>query len=254
MNRLADKVAIITGGNSGVGAQAARMFADEGAKVVISARRKDKLDQVAKEIQDADGEVLAVSCDISKPEDCRRLVEETLREFGQIDILVNNAGILEDGMKPIYESTDEDIDRIIDTNLKGTMYMTREVLKEMQEDGQGSIVNIASVAGAMGCGPAAYAASKAGIIGLTKHVAFCFTGTEIRCNVICPGTIETPMTADQDLNSLNRQMMKAMRNHLDFSASTASPEDIANIALFLASDESNAMTGQVLISDFGASL
>lgn len=255
MNRLADKVAIITGGNSGVGAEAAKLFADEGAKVVISARRADKLAQVAKEIEESGGEVLAVSCDISKPEDAENLVAQTLREFGQIDILMNNAGILEEGMKPIYRSTDEDIDRIIDTNLKGTMYVTRAVLREMKENNDtGSIVTIASVAGEKGCGPAAYAASKAGLIGLTKHIAFCFTGTGIRANVICPGTIDTPMTAGTDLKGLDMDMMSAMRNHLDFTARTATPEDIANIALFLASDESNAMTGQVLVSDFGSSL
>lgn len=254
MNRLADKVAVITGGNAGVGAEIAKLFADEGAKVVISARRMDKLEKVADEIRESSGEVLPVRCDISKPEEADNLIHQAILEYGQIDILVNNAGILEEGMKPIECATDEDISRIIDTNLKGTMYVTRAALQEMQENDRASIVNIASVAGEKGCGPAAYAAAKAGIIGLTKHTAFRFTGTGIRCNVICPGTIATSMTAHQDVASLNKDMMKAMRSHLDLSAGVASVEDIANIALFLASDESNAMTGQVLVSDFGASL
>lgn len=254
MNRLADKVAVITGGNSGVGAVTAKLFADEGAKVVISARRKDKLDKVASEIQESGGEVLAVACDIAKPDQVQNLIERTIREFGQIDILVNNAGILEEGMKGIDIASDEDISRIIDTNLKGTMYVTRAALQEMQENDKASIVNIASVAGEKGCGPAAYAVAKAGIIGLTKHTAFRFAGSGIRANAICPGTIATPMTAQQDVNSLDSGMMKAMYSHLDLHAPVASPEDIANIALFLASDESNAMTGQILVSDFGSSL
>lgn len=254
MNRLADKVAVITGGNSGVGAVTAKLFADEGAKVVISARRKDKLEQVAADIRESGGEVLPVSCDIAKPEEVQNLIDAAIREFGQIDILVNNAGILESGMKAIDVATDEDISRIIDTNLKGTIYVTRAALKEMKDNDKASIVNIASVAGEKGCGPAAYAVSKAGIIGLTKHTAFRFAGTGIRANAICPGTIATPMTAAQDVNSLDADMMKAMYSHLDLHAPVATLEDIANIALFLASDESNAMTGQILVSDFGSSL
>lgn len=253
MNRLADKVAVITGGNAGVGAEIAKLFADEGAQVVISARRMDKLEKIAQEIRESGGDVLPVQCDISKPEDVQNLVNQAIHEYGQIDILINNAGILEEGMKPIECAEDEDINRIIDTNLKGTMFATRAVLKEMQENDRASIVNIASVAGEKGCGPAAYAVAKAGIIGLTKHTAFRFTGTGIRCNVICPGTIATSMSK-QDVSLLNKDMMKAMRSHLDLTAGVASVEDIANIALFLASDESNAMTGQVLVSDFGASL
>lgn len=254
MNRLNDKVAIITGGNSGVGAETARIFADEGARVVISARRKDKLDEVAREIEENGGEVLAVACDISKPEDARHLVDETLRVFGQIDILVNNAGVLEEGLKPIDKATDEDINRIIDTNLKGTMYVTRAVCREMEAAREGSIVTVASVAGEKGCGGAAYAASKAGLIGLTKHIALRFSNTSIRANVVCPGTIVTPMTMNSTAADMDRDMMGAMMSHLDLKAPACDPEDVANIILFLASDESRAMTGQVLVSDFGASL
>lgn len=253
MNRLADKVAIITGGNSGVGAEMARLFADEGARVVISARRKDKLDAVADEIRESGGEVLAVACDISKPEDADRLIEETIKEFGQIDILVNNAGVLESGMKPIDKATDEDIQQILDTNLKGTMYVTRAAVRNMDEEG-GAIVNIASVAGLFGSGPAVYACAKGGIIALTKHTAFRYCGKNIRANVICPGTIATPMSSGAKADDLDADLMAQMYSHLDLKAGISTSEDIANIALFLASDESRAMTGQVLVADFGASL
>lgn len=254
MNRLNDKVAIITGGNSGVGAACAKLFADEGAKVVISARRKDKLDEVAQEIEEAGGDVLAVACDISKPEDARNLIDQTLNEFGQIDILVNNAGILEEGLKPIDKALDEDINRIIDTNLKGTMYVTREAAREMEANREGSIVMVSSVAGEKGCSGAAYASSKAGIIGLTKHTALRFGSKGIRANAVCPGNILTPMTMNSSAEDMDADMMAAMASHLDLQAGTCAPEDIANIVLFLASDESRAMTGQILVSDFGGSL
>lgn len=254
MNRLNDKVVIITGGNSGVGEACAKLFADEGAKVVISARRKEKLDEVAEEIRDNGGDVLAVTCDISNPEDAKHLIEETLREYGQIDVLVNNAGILESGLKPIDKAEDDDIQRIIDTNLKGTMYITREAAREMAQNNSGSIVTVASVAGEKGCGGAAYSASKAGLIGLTKHTALRFGGKGVRANVVCPGNIATPMTMNTDPADLDPDMMSAMASHLDMKAGTCLPEDIANIVLFLASDESRAMTGQVLVSDFGSSL
>lgn len=237
-----------------MGAATAKLFADEGAKVVISARRKNKLDEVAKEITDNGGEVLAVACDISKPEDARHLIEETLKEFGQIDVLVNNAGILEEGLKPIDKATDEDIERIIDTNLKGTMYVTREAAREMAENQEGSIVTVASVAGEKGCGGAAYSSSKAGLIGLTKHTALRFGGKGIRANVVCPGTIVTPMTMNSKPEEMDPDMMAQMNSHLDLSAGVCMPEDVANIVLFLASDESRALTGQVLVSDFGSSL
>lgn len=254
MNRLNDKVAIITGGNSGVGAATAKLFADEGAKVVISARRKDKLDEVASEIEENGGEVLAVSCDISKAEDAKHLIEEAMKEFGQIDILVNNAGILESGLPPIDKVRDSDIDKILDTNLKGTIYVTREAAREMREAKSGSIVNVASVAGEKGCGPAVYAASKGGIIALTKHTALRFSAYGVRANAVCPGTIMTPMTEASARKELDEELFGAMKSHLDLHAETADPEDIASIILFLASDESRAMTGQILVSDFGSSL
>ena len=143
MDRLKDKVAIITGGNSGVGAATAKRFAAEGAKVVITARRKEALDKVAAEITEAGGTVLAVSMDISKTEDSQRLVDTVLKKFGRIDVLVNNAGILEAGLKPIDRFTDEDLDRIVETNQKGTMKITRAVTQHMTAGA--SVVNLSLI-------------------------------------------------------------------------------------------------------------
>lgn len=252
MNRLKDKVAIITGGNSGVGAATAKLFAAEGATVVITARREAALEQVAKEIEEAGGTVLAVSTDISKPEDPEKLMDIVMERFGRIDILINNAGILEVGLKPIDRFLDEDLDRIVETNQKGTMRCMRAACKRMQAGA--SIVNMASAAGAMGCGGAAYVSSKAAIIGVTKHTALRFQAQGIRCNAVCPGTIVTPMTSALKPETLDQDMMGAMATHSNLRTQPCTAEDIANILLFLASDESRPLTGQIIMSDFGANL
>ena len=252
MNRLKDKVVIVTGGNSGVGAAAAKLLAAEGAKVVITARRAAALEAVAKEIEAAGGTVLAVPTDISKPGDAENLVEKTMEKFGKIDVLVNNAGILEEGLKPIDRYTDEDLDRILETNTKGTMRCMRAVSQKMQPGA--SIVNVASVAGALGCGGAAYVASKSAVIGVTRHTALRFQATGIRGNAICPGTIVTPMVADMQADKLDPDMFGAMATHSNLKTQPCMPEDVANIILFFASDESRAITGQVLVTDFGSML
>lgn len=252
MDRLKDKVVIVTGGNSGVGAATAKLLAAEGAKVVITARRAAALEAVAKEIEAAGGEVLAVPTDISKPGDAESLVEKTMEKFGKIDVLVNNAGILEEGLKPIDRYVDEDLDRILETNTKGTMRCMRAVSQKMQPGA--SIVNVASVAGALGCGGAAYVASKSAVIGVTRHTALRFQAAGIRCNAICPGTIVTPMVADMKAEKLDPDMFGAMAAHSNLKTQPCMPQDVANIILFFASDESRAVTGQVLVTDFGGML
>ena len=254
MNRLEGKVAIITGGNSGVGAATAQKFAAEGAKVVITARREAQLEEVAAKICEAGGEVLPIVSDISKAEDAKRVVEATLEKFGKIDVLINNAGVLDNGLKAIDSFTDDDMNKVIDINTKGTMCMTREVAVEMAKANYGSIVNFASVAGFMGCGGAAYVASKAAIIGLTRHTALRFAGTGVRCNSICPGTIVTPMVAGMNPANMDMNIFGQMMKHNDLKVSPCMPEDVANMLLFFASDESRAITGQSIVTDFGSTL
>lgn len=254
MNRLEGKVAIITGGNSGVGAATALLFAQEGAKVIITARRKEKLKEVANQIESIGGTVLPISADISKHEDVQRVMEETIAAFGQVDILVNNAGILEAGLKPIDRFEESDLDRILNTNTKGTMYCMKEACLTMEKTGKGSIINVASVAGVFGCGGAAYVSSKSAVIGVTKHTALRFAGTGIRCNVVCPSTIVTPMVMQTDPATLDRDMMGQMAKHADLKVQPCLPQDVANVLLFLASDESRSITGQTLVCDFGSTL
>ncbi len=254
MNRLEGKVAIVTGANSGVGEATAIKFAAEGAKVVITARRAEPLLAVAKKIEEAGGEVLAIPSDISKVEDAKKVVALTLEKFGKIDILINNAGVLDEGLKAIDKFTDDDMNRVIDINTKGTMCMMREVTVEMAKTGYGSIVNVASVAGYYGTGGAAYVASKAALIGITKHTALRFAGTNVRCNALCPGTIVTPMVADMKPDKLDMDIFGQMMKHNDLKVQPCFPEDLANMLLFFASDESRAITGQAIVTDFGSTL
>ena len=254
MGRLEGKVAIVTGGNSGVGAATAVKFAAEGAKVVITARREAPLQEVADKIRAAGGEVLPVVSDISKVEDAKKVVEETLKAFGKIDVLINNAGVLDNGLKAIDSFTDEDMHKVIDINTKGTMVMMREVTAEMAKTGYGSIVNVASVAGVMGCGGAAYVASKAAIVGITRHTAMRFAGTNVRCNAICPGTIVTPMVAGMNPANMDMNIFGQMMKHNDLKVQPCMPDDVANMLLFFASDESRAITGQSIVTDFGSTL
>ncbi len=254
MGRLEGKVAVITGGNSGIGECTAEMFAKEGAKVVISARRVEQLEAVAANIKEAGGDVLVVPCDISKQEQCKNVIEKTMETFGKVDILVNNAGVVDTGLEPIDKVTDETIDRLIDINAKGTLYMAREAAKIMVEAKSGSIVNVSSVAGYTGGGGVAYVASKAAVIGMTKNIAMRCASENVRCNALCPGSVITPMAYSMKRENLDPNMMGAMAKHADLTLPVSTATEVANAILFLASDESSAITGQIIVVDHGADL
>lgn len=252
MYSLQGKTAVITGGNSGVGAATAVLFAKSGANVVISARRQAALEEVAEKIKAEGGRVLTVPTDISKDGDCRNLMKAAVDEFGGVDILVNNAGVLDTGLAPVDKFDDAEIQKIVSINQIGTMQCIRSALEYMKEGA--SIVNVASVAGVNGGGGAAYVSTKAAIIGITKHTALLMADKYIRCNAVCPGTIVTPMTMGMQPDKLDIRMMGAMSKHADLKLKPCMAEDVADIIEFLASDRSKAMTGQVIVSDFGASL
>ena len=167
---------------------------------------------------------------------------------------MNNAGVLDEGLLPIDKVADSEIDRIIDINTKGTMYFIRAALEIMLKNKSGSIVNVDSIAGVNGGGGAAYVASKAAGLGITKHTAMRCAKDGVRCNAICPGMIKTPMTAGQTMDSMDPDMMGAMAVHSDLRLPACSAEDVANSILFLASDESAPVTGQCIVLDYGANL
>ncbi len=252
MCNLKGKTAVITGGNSGVGAATAMLFAKEGANVVISARRQAALDEVAEKITAEGGNVITVSTDISKDEDCKALMDAAINKFGKIDILVNNAGVLDTGLAPVDKFDDDEIQKVISINQVGTMQCIRAALAHMSVGA--SIVNVASVAGVNGGGGAAYVSTKSAIIGITKHTALLLADKYIRCNAICPGTIVTPMTMNMKPENLDMRMMGAMNKHNDLKIKPCMAEDVANVIAFFASDNSKSLTGQIIVSDFGASL
>lgn len=252
MNDLKGKIAVITGGNSGVGAATALLFAKSGANVVISARRQAALEEVAEKIKANGGNVLTVPTDISKDEDCKELMKAAVDAFGRIDILVNNAGVLDTGLAPVDKFDDVETQKVISINQIGTMQCIRAALQYMTEGA--SIVNVASVAGVNGGGGAAYVSTKSAIIGITKHTALLLADKYIRCNAVCPGTIVTPMTMSMKPEALDMRMMGAMSKHADLKIRPCMADDVANIIGFFASDDSKALTGQVVVSDFGASL
>ena len=255
MGRLDNKIAVITGASSGIGEAAALEFAKQGAKVVLAARDEEKLGAIAGRISEAGGEALTVRTDVSVSEDVKKLMKAAVDAYGRIDVLVNCAGILDQGLNPIDRFLDEDLEKVLDTNTKGALYAMREASSVMarQED-LASIVNVSSVSGVIGNGGAAYVASKGALIGATKHAGYRFAGTNIRCNAICPGMVITPMTMSIDSSKLDPDMIGTLKCHSDMTVAPSMPEDVANILVFFASDESKTITGQVIVCDGGSTL
>lgn len=243
--RLEGKVAVVTGASRGIGRETALRFAQEGAKLVITARNTGLLEALAKEIESQNlPKPLIFELDVKQPQKVDEVVDKILDKWERIDILVNNAGVTRDGL--FVRMTDEDWDEVLDTNLKGTFHCMRAVGRVMMQQRGGKIINMASVIGLIGnAGQANYAASKAGIIALTKSVAKELGSRNVLVNAIAPGFIETEMT--QGLSDLVKD--KILRtipvNYF------GKPVDVAKAAVFLASEESNFITGQVITVDGG---
>ena len=236
---LSDKVAVVTGASRGIGRAIALALVAQGAKVVASARNAQALDDLVAEIEAQGGEATAVAGDVALESDAARLIEQAVAAYGQIDVLVNNAGITRDGL--LLRMKDEDWDAVIDTNLKGAFHCIRAEAKVMSKQRTGRIINISSVVGEMGnAGQAHYCASKAGLLGLTKSVARELARRNITVNAITPGFIVTHMTdgmTDKARETMTEQIPLGRLGEAD---------DVANAVIFLASDQSSYVTGQVL--------
>ena len=245
MGRLDGKVAIISGGAKGQGAEEARLFAQEGAKVIIG----DILDregmQIESEIAEQGGEAKFVHLDVSSEEDWSRTVDLSMREYGKLDILVNNAGILL--MKGLEETSGQEWDNIQNINSKGVFLGSKTVIPAMRESGGGSIVNISSIAGLIGSKFTAYGASKGLVRTLTKSVAVNHGHEGIRCNSVHPGIIETDMVSEM-IGSQEGREYQLNRTPLKVIATS---RDVALGVLYLASDESRYVTGSELVIDGG---
>ena len=242
---LKDKVAIVTGGTRGIGRAIALKLADHGANIVINYRNSDKEAEELKGILEEKGvKVLAVKCDISNFEDSKNLMDKCKEVFGKIDILVNNAGITKDTL--IMRMKEEDFDNVIDVNLKGTFNCAKHASAIMLKQRFGKIINMTSVVGIAGnAGQVNYAASKAGVIGLTKSLAKELGSRGRTVNAVAPGFINTDMTA-----SLSEKVKEEASKNIPLKR-LGDPEDVANLVGFLASDAANYITGQVINVDGG---
>ena len=244
MFKLGNKVSIVTGASKGIGKAIAKIFAQAGTHVVCVSRTKDDLNILKKEILNDGGFVSIYSCDVSNFDEVEGLIRNTVEEFSKIDIIVNNAGITRDGL--IMRMSDEDWNTVIDINLKGTFNAIKAVSRQMMKQRSGRIINISSVVGLKGnAGQANYAASKAGIIGLTKSSSKELASRGITVNCIAPGYIATDMT-DQLTDKVKEEIIN--RIPLGYIGKT---DNIAAAALFLASDEAEYITGQTISVDGG---
>jgi NAD(P)-dependent dehydrogenase (short-subunit alcohol dehydrogenase family) len=247
--RLNDKIAVVTGAGSGMGKSIAIVYAKEGARVVVSDINEASANATVDEIKSNGGEAIAVLANVAKEEDIQNLIDTTVNTYGTLDILVNNAGIM-DNFEPAGDIKDELWERIFAVNTTSVMRATRKVLPIFLEKQQGVIINIASNGGLQGArAGAAYTASKHAVVGFTKNTGFMYAQKGIRCNAIAPGSIETNIVSS--MTKINEFGMGRIRPGLGINPRLGQPEEIAKVALFLASDDSSFVNGTVITVDGG---
>ena len=248
--RMAGKVALISGGTSGIGSAAALRLAAEGAAVAITGRNPDRGNTVVSQINDDGGEAIFIKSDVRLAKDCRNAVEKTLERFGKIDVLFNNAGVFHP--RTIPECTEEEWDETIDSSLKGAFLMSKYALPSMIEQGSGSIIHTSSGWGILGGNEAAaYCAAKGGLVVMAKAMAMDHGPDGIRVNCVCPGDVLTPMLHDDAEKrgmSWDEYEAGAVQRPL---GRIGTVDEIADAVLFLASDESSFVTGESLVVDGG---
>lgn len=249
MNRLKDKVAFITGAGMGIGREAARLFAEEGARVVIADIDEKAAKETARLVETAGGQAMATTGDVALEADVQRMIEDGARRFGALHVIYSNAGVLwKDRDRSVLETDERWWDRVIAINLKSVFWVTKHGIPHLRRAGGGSVIIMGSVSALVGFTRAqdAYTAAKGGLISLTKSLAIQFAKDRIRCNIIHPGIVDTPLQAPYLSEALRKEFQAGIP-----LGRIAEPREIANVALFLASDDSSYVTGADLVVDGG---
>ena len=244
MARLKDKTAVITGSGKGLGEAMALLFSREGAKIVVFDIDEPAGRETVEQIRGQGGEAIFMHGDVSNPDDAVRVIDATVNAYGRVDVLVNNAGIHVD--RTVEDTTEEEWDRILGVNLKGVFLCSKAAIPQMRRQGGGNIISISSISGLIGqLNQAAYNASKHGIIGLVRCMAYDHALENIRANAICPGVMNTPLVASVPEEHIAPYRKTSLLERF------AEPSEVANAALFLASDESSYVTGSAMVVDGG---
>jgi len=248
--RLSDKVCIVTGGASGIGLATCDVFAREGAKVVIADRDLAAANKAVAALVQKGGKAIAVQCDVSNAESVAAMIQATVAAHGRLDVIVNNAGYGIAGS--LSETSDEDWEALMGVNVRGVFLCCKHAIKQMQKNGGGTIVNVASVVAAVGIrNRAAYVASKGAVAAMTRSIALDYVANNIRCNAIAPGTIDTPYYTEILAKAADPVAIRQGLEARQPMGRLGTPEEIANGILFLASDESSFATGSILTIDGG---
>lgn len=250
--RLANRVALITGGGTGIGRACAELFAREGARVALVGRRPGPLEEVANAVRAAGGDALAVPCDVTRAADAQEAVAATALHFGRLDVLVNNAGGLH--VATVEGTSVEEFDRLMDVNAKGVFLMSRAALPEFRKAGGGAIVTVASILGLIGMkNRVAYCASKGAVVMLTKAMALDHAHENIRVNCVCPSIVDTELVQSLFTSQPDPEAARRARREQIPLGRIGQPEDVAQAVLYLASSESSWTTGAALPLDGGLS-
>jgi NAD(P)-dependent dehydrogenase (short-subunit alcohol dehydrogenase family) len=251
--RLRDKVAIITGGGSGMGRVASQMFAAEGARVVVAEYDSGSGEETVRLVRDASGEATFVQADVSVEDDARRMVEAAASAYGRVDVLYNNAGVMPEADHSVIDTDVDTWDKVMAVNLRGVFLGCKYAIPRMIEQGSGSVINISSFVALLGCSVPqdAYTASKGAVLSLTRSLAVQFGPQGVRSNAICPGPIETPLLMDWLLKDEAAKRLRLARNP---TGRFGKPEEIVNLAIYLASDESRWTNGSAMVVDGGISV
>ncbi|MBP6531691.1 MAG: glucose 1-dehydrogenase [Bacteroidia bacterium] len=251
MKKLENKVAIITGAGSGMGKAISILFASEGSKVVAADINQERLDSLKKEIQDLGGDVTTVVANVAKEEDIENMIKVATATYGTLDILVNNAGIM-DNFGPVGEVDNSMWEKVMKVNLDGPFKAMRSAVRIFLEKKSGVIINICSIGGLKGgVAGAAYTTSKHALIGLTKSTGYLYSKSGIRCNAIAPGAVNTNIAETIDMTKITPLVNDRIMSGIALNPRTGESSEIAKAALFLASDDSSFVNGEILVVDGG---